>query len=431
MAKQSYTPKVVTKKHTARLERERQQVRLIRSIALGGIAIVVLLIVYGYLQLNFFAAREPVAEVNGTKILTGDWQERVRLERVSLYNQLNRYEFFQQNFGMDTSQQQQQILFQLNTPETLGQQVLNMMIDDELIRQEAARRGITVTAEEVEGLIQEAYGFFPGGTPTPTITPTEFSYPTLTSQQLTIYPSTSTPTEAPTSTAEPTSTPDLSVTATATSTAAPPTPTFVPEQATATSTPYTVEGYQTQLNETLAQLKDYGISEKTLRSVYEIQALRQKLQDEIGRDVPQTEVQVLARHILVDNETNAKAAYELLKQGVDFAKIARDFSQDTGSAVNGGELGWTPASTFVAEFADAVLTQEIGEVGTPVQTQFGYHVIEVIAREELPLTASQLEQKKQAALNEWLETAREAATITTHDIWRERVPTEPVLSGAQ
>lgn len=429
MAKQNSTPKVVTKKHVARLERERQQVRLIRTIAIAGIAIVALLLVYGYLNLNVFALREPVAEVNNEKVMTGEWQERVRLERVNLYNQLSRFQFFQQSFGMDTAQQQQEIQMQLGSTEILGKQVLDLMVDEVLLRQEAEKRGITVSDEEVETLLQEAYGFFPEGTPTPTITPTEFSYPTLTSQQLTLYPSTSTPTAAPTSTAEAeaTSTPGVSATATA----ALPTPTFVPQPPTASPTPYTLEGYQGQFNETLTQFKDYEISEKTLRSVYELQILRTKLQDEMSRDLPQTETQVLARHVLVEDEGTAKTVTELLKQGVDFAKVAADFSKDTSSAPNGGELGWTPVSSFVPEFADAVSTLKIGEISEPVKTEFGYHVIEVIAREELPLTASQFEQKKQTVFNEWLTSTREAAAITINDIWQERVPTEPVLSAPQ
>ena len=83
----------------------------------------------------------------------------------------------------------------------------------------------------------------------------------------------------------------------------------------------------------------------------------------------------------------AQAVEELLKQGVDFAEVARKYSKDTGSGQNGGELGWAPASNYVAEFADAVSTLKIGEISEPVKTQFGYHIIQVIAREDLPLSA--------------------------------------------
>lgn len=421
MAKQSSNPKVITKKHMARLEREQRQIRLIRGIAIGGIVIVVALVLYGYLQQTVLSKREPVANVNGERINTGDWQERVRLERVGLYNQLQQYQIFQQNFGMDTSQQQQEILANLNSAPAMGERILNTMIDEALIRQEAKNRGISVDSKEVDTFIQEAYDFYPDGTPSPTVTPTEFAYPTLSAKQLTIYPPTSTPTQFPTATEDP------SIKPTATFTAGPPTPTLVPELPTATSTPYTAEGFKNRFQETLNQFKEYGISEKTLRSVYTTEVLRKKLLDDVTKDVPTTDVQVLARHILLDTEEEAKAVYDQLQNGADFAKIAQESSTDTGSGANGGDLGWAPASNYVPEFAEAVTTQEIGVIGEPVKSQFGYHIIQVIAREELPLTADQLEQKKQTAFDEWLTGIREAAEITTYDTWQTKVPTEPVL----
>jgi hypothetical protein len=86
MAKQSSTPKVITKKHIARQERERRQTRLIVGIATAGILIVVGLITYGYLKENVLLLNEPVAEVNGEKIRTGEWQERVKVQRVQMLN---------------------------------------------------------------------------------------------------------------------------------------------------------------------------------------------------------------------------------------------------------------------------------------------------------------------------------------------------------
>src|ERR1051326_6292226 len=226
MPKQSSTPKVITKKHLARIERERRQVNIIRGIAIAGIVIVVGLLAYGYLKINVLALREPVEEVNGVKITTGQWQERVKMQRIQMLNIYNQYSFYQQNFGIDYSQQMQQIQSMLLSPETVGQQVLDQMRDDILIQQEAEKRGITVSDAELEKFIQEnGFGFSPNGTPTPTTTPTEISFPTLTSQQLTLYPPTSTPTESPTETITPTATLALSATPGSTSTPAPATPT--------------------------------------------------------------------------------------------------------------------------------------------------------------------------------------------------------------
>jgi parvulin-like peptidyl-prolyl isomerase len=428
MDKRSSTPKVVTKKHIARLEREQRQIRLIRGIAIGGLILVVGLLIFGYLQMNVLSKQQTVAEVNGAKITSGQFQERVRLERVSLYNQLNQYQYFQQAFGMDTSQQVQSIQAQLESTETMGDSVLNAMIDEVLLRQQAKERGITVSAEEVDKYIQEAYGFYKDGTPVPTVTPTEYAYPTLSAEQLKIYPPTLTPTIAPTTTPEPTFTPDPSATATA---PALPTPTAVPELPTASPTPFTVEGFQGEFKKTLDQFKEYGISEQTLRAVYELQLLRNKMLEDQTKDLQATEAQVLARHILVDTDVEAQAVEELLKQGVDFAEVARKYSKDTGSGQNGGELGWAPASNYVAEFADAVSTLPIGQISEPVKTQFGYHIIQVIAREELPLSADQLEQKKQTAFDEWIQSIHDSAEITINEIWKTRVPTEPVLNQGQ
>ena len=435
MAKSGTTPKIVTKKHIARLERERQQVRLIRAIAIGGIIVVVLLLAYGYLNLNVFQLQKPVAEVNGEVITTREWQERVRFQRVNLLNLYNTYVFYQQSFGMDTTQQQQEVMFYLQTPEALGQQVIDQMVDEAFIRQEAEKRGITVSEEEIQKEIQNEYGFFPGGTPTPTMTPTEFLTPTLSAEQLTIYPATSTPTDAPTSTAAPTNTPDRSVTQTPTSTAAPPTPTFVPDLPTATATPFTEEGFNEQYATTLDDFKSYNVSEATLRSVYENRLLREKLLEELARDVPRTEEQVWARHILVEDDETSGIVRSLLLSGNDFAEVAKEFSKDTGSGAVGGDLGWAPRSKYVTEFADAAFSQEIGAIGEPVRSEFGIHIIQVIDRQERPLDDAAYQEKREAALTDWLTQAKteatEAGTLITYEGWSAVVPNEPSALNPQ
>jgi peptidyl-prolyl cis-trans isomerase D len=430
MAKQN-TSRVITKKHMARLERERRQVTLIRSIALAGILIVAGLLAYGYLKLNVLQLNEPVAEVNGVKITTGEWQERVKFQRVQMINAYNQYAFYQQNFGFDYSQQMQQVAGTLSNPELLGQQVLDQMTDEILIRQEAEKLGITVTGEEIENSVRENFGFFPDGTPTPTVTPTEVLFPTLSSEQLTLYPSTSTPTEAPTSTVTPTATLDLSATPASTATTAAATPTFVPEPPTATATPYTEEGFKTEYENTLKSFKTYKISEKTIRSVYEAQLFRQKLLAELTKETPRTEEQVWARHILVEKEVEAVAAYELIKQGVDFEKVAKTYSKDTSSGPAGGDLGWFGKGAMVLDFEKVAFDMEVGEVSEPVLTEFGYHIIQVLGHQDVPLNATQYEQKKETELSNWLVNAQAKATINTFDVWKQRVPTEPALQVQQ
>ncbi|HEY5728415.1 MAG TPA: peptidylprolyl isomerase [Anaerolineales bacterium] len=422
MSNQEKKPKVITKKHIARLERERRQVAIVRTVAIAMIGVVILLIGYGYLDANYLQKQKPVAEVNGEKISVAHFQERVQMQRINLLNLYQRYQFFQQQFGMDVSQQIQEIEFYLQFPESLGQQVIDQMIDEALIRQEAEKRGITVSDEEVEQAVREAFQFFPDGTPTPTVTPTAFEYPTLTSGQLTLYPSTATPTKVLTSTPAPTSTPDLSVTPTATFTAAPPTPTFVPEDAEPTATPHTLEGFQAEYQTTVLEFESYGVSEEVMRSAYKNSILRKKLLEAITAEQPTTDEQVWARHILVNSEAEAITTYELLKSGVDFAKLAQENSIDTGSGAQGGELGWFGRGMMVPEFETAAFSQEIGAIGEPVQSQFGYHIIQVLDRRELPLSASQLEQNRESAFSEWLAAIKEEAEIVNYDIWMDLIP---------
>ena len=127
----------------------------------------------------------------------------------------------------------------------------------------------------------------------------------------------------------------------------------------------------------------------------------------------------------------ANAAYQLLQQGVDFATVAKRYSKDTGSGANGGDLGWFGKGAMVAEFETAAFSQKVGEIGKPVKSQFGYHIIQVLGREDRPLDASQYEQKKATEFSTWLTDTRAKADVKTFDIWKERVPTEPTLQPQQ
>lgn len=91
-------------------------------------------------------------------------------------------------------------------------------------------------------------------------------------------------------------------------------------------------------------------------------------------------------HILVPDQAKADDVRARIVGGQDFAAIARTESQDTQSAQKGGELGCeiTQETGFVPEFMLAVSTQPVNEVGAPVKTQFGYHVIKVTSRQTPP-----------------------------------------------
>ena len=82
-----------------------------------------------------------------------------------------------------------------------------------------------------------------------------------------------------------------------------------------------------------------------------------------------------ARHILVEKEADAKAIIAKLKTGAKFEELAKQ-SKDPGSAANGGDLDWAPASTYVKEFSEALVKLPKGQyTQAPIKTQFGWHVI--------------------------------------------------------
>lgn len=102
---------------------------------------------------------------------------------------------------------------------------------------------------------------------------------------------------------------------------------------------------------------------------------------------------VQARHILLKSDASNDAAVkakaeDLLKQikgGADFAKLAKEKSEDTGSAQNGGELGWIVRGQTVPEFEKAAFSLKPGETSGLVKTEYGYHIIQVEAHEQAHL----------------------------------------------
>ena len=452
-------PVLHTKKHIARLERERVQTRIILFSFVGILIVVVGLVIYGYLDQKYFQALRPVAKVGDASIPLGEWQARVRMQRTQLISQLNLYQQYSQYFGMDLSSQTQQIQSQLSDPTALGQSVLDQMIDEELIRQEAAKRGITASPKEIQDAIQASYQFFPNGSPTPTITPTSPSTPTFSPETLALVTLTPTPgpatatataapeitpspsgSPAPTSSAVATGSPAATATAAATATeTATATPEFTATPAATetplpTSTPYTQKGFDTAYKTGIDKLIALGMTEAEVRQLYETDILRQKLNDIVTADVPRSEDEVWARHILVKDEAIAQAVRARLVKGEDFAKVAAEVSTDTGSKDKGGDIGWFPKkadaqpgqTTMVPEFEAAAFKLKVGEISQPVKSTYGYHIIQVLAHANTPLDASAYDTAKQTAFTDWLSKLRTQYKVQTFDNWQNVVPTEPV-----
>ncbi|WP_134500100.1 peptidylprolyl isomerase [Microvirga pakistanensis] len=108
-----------------------------------------------------------------------------------------------------------------------------------------------------------------------------------------------------------------------------------------------------------------------------------KLYDETVKSLP-AEQEVRARHILVENEDEAKKAAARVKGGEDFAKVAGELSKDPGSKTDGGDLGFFTKDRMVEPFAEAAFKLEAGQISDPVKSQFGWHVIKVEEKRAKP-----------------------------------------------
>jgi peptidyl-prolyl cis-trans isomerase SurA len=139
--------------------------------------------------------------------------------------------------------------------------------------------------------------------------------------------------------------------------------------------------------------------------------------------------QTQARHILIrpteirgDDEAEMiiRDLHQRLLAGEDFAQVARDFSDDPGSALSGGDLGWSMPGQMVPAFEAVMDASEIGALSEPFRSQFGWHILEVLERREQDM--SEEVKRRQAMrilrdrrfdeeLEAWLTEIREEAYV--------------------
>ncbi|MHB0766517.1 peptidylprolyl isomerase [Stutzerimonas sp. NM35] len=129
-----------------------------------------------------------------------------------------------------------------------------------------------------------------------------------------------------------------------------------------------------------------------------------KLLDKRGGDT-QVRDEVHVRHILIKpsqirSEAESRRLIERLRDrieaGEDFAELARSFSEDPGSALNGGDLNWIDPSSLVPEFREVMANSANGQLSEPFQSQFGWHILEVLGRRA---TDASEEYREQQAMN--------------------------------
>jgi peptidyl-prolyl cis-trans isomerase C len=120
-------------------------------------------------------------------------------------------------------------------------------------------------------------------------------------------------------------------------------------------------------------LMGFELQEETKSAITD-EAMHQTYDDAVRSAAGEEEVR--ARHILVENEDEAKAILAELKGGSDFATLAKEKSKDPGAA-EGGDLGYFTKDQMVPEFAEVAFKMYPGQLSNPVKTKFGWHIIKV------------------------------------------------------
>ena len=156
-----------------------------------------------------------------------------------------------------------------------------------------------------------------------------------------------------------------------------------------------------------------------------------KLLDKRGGEQGVLREEVHVRHILLkpseirsDEQTRqlAERLYQRLRAGEDFAALAKSFSEDPGSALNGGDLNWIDPNALVPEFRAVMADSRIGELSQPFRSPFGWHVLEVLDRRTSDASGEAREQqalnllrnrKYDEELQNWLRQIRDEAYVET------------------
>lgn len=148
------------------------------------------------------------------------------------------------------------------------------------------------------------------------------------------------------------------------------------------------------------QLATAGLTEESLKANIRFNALKTKAttdvevtDEEIKAYYDKASKELKARHILVEDAETANKVIERLNAGEDFATLAKELSTDTGSGADGGELEWFTVGKMVPEFENAAYALELNKVSEPVQSEFGFHIIEVTDKRDVENYGT-LEEKK-------------------------------------
>jgi foldase protein PrsA len=144
------------------------------------------------------------------------------------------------------------------------------------------------------------------------------------------------------------------------------------------------------------EIRKYLLQKKAMTEGIEV------TDEEIKTYYDRMKTELKARHILVADEETAKEVKKKLDKGGDFAKLAKEYSTDN-TAEDGGDLGFFTAGKMVPEFEEAAYALKVNEISEPVQSSFGFHIIEVTDKQENEEDIGTFEENEKEIRNTILE----------------------------
>jgi len=434
--------------YRTRAEREQVIQRRVTVAVVATLVFVVAILGIAFLVDQVLNPAREVATIDGQEISAGDFEDRVRFERLVIIERVNTAadELIQAQ-GLSESDAANQALstnqvlldqFEVfRNNDQMGLRVVNTMIEDQLILDYAEENSIEVTQEMIDDQIQQLLGFDAEENailldPESTLEPTPENTPTPT------------PFVSPTPSPVPTSTPEGEVGPT-------PTPSPIPTVSSARTREPELDRqvFENNLDRFYDRANSVAnFSRSDVDEWFRVQAIREAVRNSVVEEQT-TETWVDARRIVVATEEEALEILSALQTGESFSELARALSQDTRSASRGGEMGSFPPNgvTITPDFLEAQLgverdylealaEGEVGELIGPVNalitdpqgaTNPGYQIIQIREREERDLEDEQVEQLRDEAFEEWLEDLRDqnSEIIDITDVWPDVVPDGP------
>ena len=359
-----------TRRQIARDLKDQQIEQLITRIAIGVGVVIVLVLGYGLVTELFVKARKPVAQVNDVEIATQDFTARQRYERTLTQFELLQYQNYLNQMGTgdeDTQGFTQQLQMQINNLEqqlsaentqTFSKDVLDQMVEEELVRQTAEERGLTVSPEEIDLQVEQMMGY---------------------DRQAATNPLTET------------------------------------ETITGTSAPMTAEEYQeTYSNFKANVLKTNNYSEAQFRDMIKAMILRERLRETMSADIDQEMEHIESTFFVSENlEAAQQLQARLNEEGVEPEALVEELNADDQTSSSGFALPWLPRGALADQFGPEVemvaFNTPVGQASEPIQGPNGesYYILYIKNHEQRPLEGQYLDAAIREKYQSWLNTQLE------------------------